>query len=289
MPQHPDPHIRRAVRVLAMVGELHKRGYQRLRVMPYMSPSGCYWRCEISTASVFYRNHGALFNDWAMSDDEVARYTSGQDNHYFDWNDAEQDDARSLADKFLRLFDKLAESGKGWDYPYAGWYQRLLGLAEAGRLPVVFADLNPPLPDRVRLNDSRPKEWRDHQDELPILPLPPPGELPQEYRFASPADVNANVIVLTTPQEVAAGMAETRAWEIASSLPEFKSWQTKFRAWLEQNRAWQEANRVWKEKKSRYNDGDWQAEFRARKAELRAWLKQNPPEDNLSGTTDMAE
>ena len=109
MPQHPEAHIRRAVRVLAMVGELHKRAYQRLRVMPYMAPSGIYWRCSISAANVFYRNHGDVFDEWAASTPDndhvqatamVARYTSGQDNHYFGWNDAEQDDTRSLADKF---------------------------------------------------------------------------------------------------------------------------------------------------------------------------------------------
>jgi hypothetical protein len=60
MPRHPEPHIRRAVRVLAMVGELHKRGYQRLRVMPFMSPSGLYWRCWIGPSEFFYRNHGAM-------------------------------------------------------------------------------------------------------------------------------------------------------------------------------------------------------------------------------------
>ncbi|GGG46532.1 hypothetical protein GCM10010964_37370 [Caldovatus sediminis] len=50
--QHPDP-LRRSVRVLAMVGDLHKRGYQRVRVMPYMAPSGCHWRCEIVPAATF--------------------------------------------------------------------------------------------------------------------------------------------------------------------------------------------------------------------------------------------
>ena len=60
MPQHPEPHIRRAIRVLAIVGELHKRGYQRLRVMPFMSPSGVHWRCLIGPVTLFYRNHGAI-------------------------------------------------------------------------------------------------------------------------------------------------------------------------------------------------------------------------------------
>jgi hypothetical protein len=55
MPQHPEPHIRRAVRVLSAVGELHKRGYQRLRVMPYMAPSGGFWWCStIGAVDRFY-------------------------------------------------------------------------------------------------------------------------------------------------------------------------------------------------------------------------------------------
>ena len=59
--QHPEPHVRRAVRVLAMVGELHRRGYQKLRVMSFMSPNGMYWRCWIGPDTLFYRNHGAFF------------------------------------------------------------------------------------------------------------------------------------------------------------------------------------------------------------------------------------
>lgn len=47
--------IRRAVRVLAMVGELHRRGFQKLRVMPFMSPSGNAWRCWIGPETLFYR------------------------------------------------------------------------------------------------------------------------------------------------------------------------------------------------------------------------------------------
>jgi hypothetical protein len=63
MPRHPEPQIRRAVRVLAIVGELHRRGYQLLRVMPFMSPSGAYWRCWIGPVKLFYRNHGAILHE----------------------------------------------------------------------------------------------------------------------------------------------------------------------------------------------------------------------------------
>jgi hypothetical protein len=142
MPQHPESHIRRAVRVLAVVGELHKRGYQLLRVMPFMSPSGSHWRCLIGPVKFFHRNHGAILHEPLASSPEdeaqekasVARYTSGQMNQYFGWEDAQKDDARSLADKFLKRFRLVADTGQGWDYPYAGWYQRLLGIAEAGWL-----------------------------------------------------------------------------------------------------------------------------------------------------------
>jgi hypothetical protein len=110
--RHPEAHIRRAIRVLAIVGELHKRGYQRLRVMPFMSPSGAAWRAWVGPSSLFHRNHGAIMAQCAAAwpDDEgaqavaqVARYSSGDDNHYFGWRDAEQDDARSLAETHCRL------------------------------------------------------------------------------------------------------------------------------------------------------------------------------------------
>ena len=119
MPQHPERHIRRAVRVLAIVGELHKRGYQRLRVMPFMSPSGAYWRCWIGPVKFFYRNHGAILHEEPEDSrgDEVqeraiiARYTSGQTDQYFGWKDAQMDDIRSLAGKFLKRFRIVADSG----------------------------------------------------------------------------------------------------------------------------------------------------------------------------------
>ena len=189
MRQHPEPHIRRAVRVLAVVGELHKRGNQRLRVMPFMSPSGAYWRCWIGPVKFFYQNHGAILDEEsAVGPDEevqertsVARYTSGQENEYFGWKDAQGDDVRSLADKFVTRFRILADGGKGWDYPYAGWYQRLLGLAEAGWLPVVLKDYHTVSYDCIPLEDLRPREWSAGQEERPILPVPPPGKLRKNY------------------------------------------------------------------------------------------------------------
>jgi hypothetical protein len=187
MTQHPEAHIRRAVRVLTMVGELHRRGYQKLRVMPFMSPSGNYWRCWIGPDTHFYRNHGAFLCDTGH-DEEVqstslsAHYTSGEENHYFGWRDAENDDARSLADKFLARFTRLASGGEGWSYAYAGWYQRLLGLADRGWMPFVISDYTPSY-KRINLQDLRPTEWRTANEKKPSLPLPPSGKLQQDKDF----------------------------------------------------------------------------------------------------------
>ncbi|MEZ5763711.1 MAG: hypothetical protein R3D69_05210 [Xanthobacteraceae bacterium] len=67
---------------------------------------------------LFYRNHGAYLKDSGFSETQAdslsARYTSGNENHYFGWRDAEKDDARLLADKFVTRFVKLASKGEGW-------------------------------------------------------------------------------------------------------------------------------------------------------------------------------
>lgn len=186
MPQHPDPVIRRAVRVLNMVGDLHRRGYQKLRVMPFMSASGHAWRAWIGPDTMFYRNHGAyLSGAWnpderQQSTSATACYTTGAD-HYFNWPDADQDDARTLTDKFLARFTQLARQGEGWSYAYAGWYQRMLGLAERGWMPVVIYDSDSCSLKRINLFDHRPEEWRRGADEkVPTLPLPPAGKLQED-------------------------------------------------------------------------------------------------------------
>jgi hypothetical protein len=81
MPQHPEPHIRRAVRVLSMVGELHKQGYQRLRVRPYMAPSGTAWRCTIAAADLFCRKHGAILKELATLQDDNQGPLTLHDTH----------------------------------------------------------------------------------------------------------------------------------------------------------------------------------------------------------------
>jgi len=48
--QSGDSAMRRAVRLLSAIHELHKAGYQKIRIAAGMAPSGNFWRCHIMTA-----------------------------------------------------------------------------------------------------------------------------------------------------------------------------------------------------------------------------------------------
>ncbi len=137
-----NPIVRRCQRLLLMVHELHKRGYQRLRIAPSMAPSGLYWRCHIVASRDTTSIHGALIDQYGHSLEAV--YSSGQDNEYFGWKDAKTDTARQLADKFIERFPELAQAARGKDYEYAGWFVEMLGIIESDGLPFAYAEYCPP-------------------------------------------------------------------------------------------------------------------------------------------------
>ena len=45
---------------MLMVTELHRRGFERLRIAPYMAPSGLYWRCCFVPKAYTARSNGAV-------------------------------------------------------------------------------------------------------------------------------------------------------------------------------------------------------------------------------------
>lgn len=149
-----DVLVRRCIRVLAMVHELHKAGYQRIRVLPMLAPSGCYWRAIITPSDNIGPNgYHILDDDMDDARQIVARYTSGQDNEYFGWTDAGALDARAMANLFLQRFPRIAAAGEGLDWSYAGWLTDVLGHAERhganGGLIYLIQD-GPTEPDYLR-------------------------------------------------------------------------------------------------------------------------------------------
>lgn len=133
--------IRNATRLLSMIHELHKAGYQRLRFHSGMSPSGLHWRCAITHAGNIAAD-GISFLA-STPNDEIAHHSSGSEDRYFGWEDAAGRSARELAVLFIQRFPIIAQKGDGRDWAYAGWLTDVLGRAEHGAsdaIPVFFAD-----------------------------------------------------------------------------------------------------------------------------------------------------
>lgn len=131
--------FRRANRVLSMVLFLHKWGYQKIRIAPGLSADGHDWECAITHSKNFDRANGATLSVDPF-DGHIAYYTTRESNQYFGWNDAQMDNSRELAERFLQRFPKILSLGNGRDWPYSGWYVSVLGVAETGSLPIAYGD-----------------------------------------------------------------------------------------------------------------------------------------------------
>jgi hypothetical protein len=165
--------VRRSQRVIRMVSELHRFGYQRLRIMPY--EHGLAWRCFVAPSDDFSVRNGAfsLRNDQPNSLGEKTTYSQKSDTAYFEWQDANLDTARKLAEKFVQRFPLTSEAGRGRDWAYAGWLAELVGTLERGNLlPFVRAEYFEPEPEALRCLPIRDidDDWRVRMD----FPLPPP-------------------------------------------------------------------------------------------------------------------
>jgi len=107
-------------KLLFMVRELHKIGFEKLSVLPSMVPSGLFWRCEFisDTDRIVVSN---CIDELENSDRQEIKFTP-----------------QELADLFLiKRFDFL-EKRKGTNKQYVEWCSRMLKTLKEGELPYVF-------------------------------------------------------------------------------------------------------------------------------------------------------
>lgn len=173
MPSEVPDSIRPFRKLLRAVAELHVRGYQRLRIVPWFYDLGT-WRCTILPARYVSRSHGAK---WAEGTPEEmqARYTSASEREYWGWKDDHLCSPSELAEVFLERHPRLAALGYGEDWLYAGWYQHMLHLTYPEALPLSWNDQDPASLDESRLGML----GRDRG----TIPPPPPGYAESEAEF----------------------------------------------------------------------------------------------------------
>ncbi|WP_295409042.1 ADP-ribosylglycohydrolase family protein [uncultured Thiocystis sp.] len=186
-----EPSINTCIDILEMVHVLHRRGYQKLRIAPGISSSGCYWRVAVAPSDNSLDDHGALLRDYS----DAAHHTSGNGVHPFAWRDVQGATAPELADLFLERYPDLARRGEGSDWPYAGWYLEVLRHVSRGAWPVAYWDEYTEIePGSLKL------VYIDHSatGQMPAPPLPTAvslaSSMPQSPPVPeAPADPESNV------------------------------------------------------------------------------------------------
>jgi hypothetical protein len=133
--------IRRSVRLLAAIHELHKEGFQNLGIFTGMSSSGAHWRLSLVPFDCLFldeRNHvQVIVNEkW-----QEALHSSGQTgNTYFGWEDVSSLNARELAQTIKSRLPRLVEHCRAVNFENAGWLNYVYGQAELENLPVMYRD-----------------------------------------------------------------------------------------------------------------------------------------------------
>lgn len=109
---------------MLMLQELHRRGFQKLRWMSYMSPNGCAMRCHITTEDNLWDNVEIkhFSKAWCTS-------TSNPDSGLYDIEPYMHDFMGDLGVEQL-------EAGRGEDAEYAKWYDKIVEYAKSGKLPI---------------------------------------------------------------------------------------------------------------------------------------------------------
>lgn len=115
--------------LMKVLHELHKMGFQKLRWMSYVAPSGYSLRCHITSQDHICANKEIIFDEdytdiWHTS---VGVITTGVD-------------IQPYVKTFIEENPKLLKIGKGEDPEYVEWFEKLLSYAAKGDAPIFYQD-----------------------------------------------------------------------------------------------------------------------------------------------------
>lgn len=125
------------IRVLRLLRELHRRGYQRLRLHCGWSPNGMAWRYGIAPVEEFEPDGLRMRAEHYPG---RAFRSSRGDGTPFDVGGRKRAPTDEHADAFLRRFGDVAREGRGPDRAYAVWLDALLSRCEPDGVPIMYSD-----------------------------------------------------------------------------------------------------------------------------------------------------
>lgn len=124
------------LKLFEAISLLHKCGYQKLRIMTYISPTGCNLRCELSNKESFDKT-GFVIKLGKV----LYSYSSGAGYNYFeDEISMENSAVEELANKLLDKCPEIAIKCKGDDINYVKWFEKVLDKVRKGNYPYAFEE-----------------------------------------------------------------------------------------------------------------------------------------------------
>ena len=161
-------------KTLQMIGLLHSRGYQRLRIFPYARTM--WWRCEVAPGELFDPQNGACLQSEPAHDRNglIARFGSGDCAHPFGWkNSIAKLSAAKMADLFIQRFPAIVRATLGSDWSYAGWYQEMLMRTSPNVLPIAYFkdEYEAVVCDALRLHQLDLAKQEHGCRDMPLPPL----------------------------------------------------------------------------------------------------------------------
>ena len=122
---HPDYARLSGRRVLEMVAELHRKGFEGARISPHTAPSGCFWRCYIVPRG---RMQSACQFDHGKFRELEQRATFSTSNGFdpFGWQGVGQLSAKAWAERFVQEFPQICAESRLADRAYVDWFKTML-------------------------------------------------------------------------------------------------------------------------------------------------------------------
>lgn len=149
-------------RFIRTIEELHRMGYEKIRICPCTSPNGLAWRCTITTKENTSKRCGAMLAD-NYNEQEVFR-----SNGNFKW-DMMKMGPYDNALKFIKEYPQIAAKGRGVDHEYTSWFKKVVRECYHYNLPTTYEDYYNCLEDcKIRLLGL--------ESSKRTLPFPPPGD-----------------------------------------------------------------------------------------------------------------
>jgi hypothetical protein len=116
-------------KLLFVASELHKRGYEGLRVVPSLAPSGLAWRCKFVATSD--KNQSIIVSSW------IGKFAN-------DENKEIELSLQKLSDLLEKENIDFLAKCRGKNREYVEWFDEMLNKLKEGELPYAFADYFPP-------------------------------------------------------------------------------------------------------------------------------------------------